>query len=204
MARALNLSFEGNQVALSIQKLDRKKLYGFTQVEVKDDDGNKCQLATISEDGKHILPKGSVGYIYLNAKNEYVPSSSMKMVDKEGKPIEKILSSFDLENIELQTASIEDYLQMFVKAVYQLIPEGEETDLSGLLEALKKNKVLYFKFNYRTDYDNDDAFLIESQGHVFMVIGRISPFEFIGLEKVVEDLVAEDDDEDDAFDFGML
>ncbi len=204
MARALNLSFEGNQVALSIQKLDRKKLYGFTQVEVKDDDGNKCQLASISEDGKHILPKGSVGYIYLNAKNEYVPSSSMKMVDRDGKPIEKILSSFDLENIELQTASIEDYLQMFVKAVYQLIPEGEETDLSGLLEALKKNKVLYFKFNYRTDYDNDDAFLLESQGHVFMVIGRISPFEFIGLEKAVDELVAEDDDEDDDFDFGML
>ncbi len=202
MARALNLSFDGNQFSLSIQKLDRKKLYGFTQVEVKDEEGNKCELATISDDGKHILPKGSVGYIYLNAKNEYVPSSSMKMVDRDGKPIEKILSSFDLEKIELQPATIEDYLQMYVKATYQLNPEGDDTDLSGLLESLKKNKVLYFKFNYRTDYDNDDAFLLESGGHVFMVIGRISPFEFIGLEKVVDDSV-EDDDEDD-FDFGML
>ena len=202
MARALNLSFDGNQFSLSIQKLDRKKLYGFTQVEVKDEEGNKCELATISDDGKHILPKGSVGYIYLNAKNEYVPSSSMKMVDRDGKPIKKILSSFDLEKIELQPATIEDYFQMYVKATYQLNPEGEDTDLSGLLESLKKNKVLYFKFNYRTDYDNDDAFLLESGGHVFMVIGRISPFEFIGLEKVVDDSV-EDDDEDD-FDFGML
>jgi len=203
MARALNLSFDGNQFALSIQKLDRKKLYGFTQVEVKDEDGKQCELATISDDGKHILPKGSVGYIYLNAKNEYVPSSSIKMVDKDGKPIEKILSSFDVENIELQPAVIEDYLQLYVKAAYQLVPEDEETDLSGLLESLKKHKVLYFKFNYRTDYDNDDAFLLQSDGHVFMVIGQVSPFEFIGLEKAMDDLV-EDDDDDDDFDFGML
>jgi len=202
MARALNFSIEGNQYSLSINKLDRKKLYGFTQVEVKDEDGNKCELATISDDGKHILPKGSVGYVYMNAKNEYVPSSSMKMVDKDGNPIEKILSSFDSGKIKLERATIEDYLQMYVKAVYQLTPEGNETDLSGLLESLKKNKVLYFKFNYRTDYDNDDAFLLESEGHIFMVIGHISPFEFVGLEKTVDDLVADDDDDD--FDFGML
>ncbi len=202
MARALNLSFDGHPFKMSIQKLDRKKLYGFTKVEVKDEDGNNCELATISDDGKHILPKGSVGYIYLNAKNEYVPSSSMKMVDREGKPIEKILSSFDVETIELQSATIEDYLQMYVKAAYQLIPEDESADLSELLKALKKNKVLYFKFNYRTDYDNDDAFILESDDHIFMVIGHVSPFEFIGLEKAVDDLVEDDDDDD--FDFGML
>lgn len=203
MARALKLSFEGAQFELSIKKLDRKKLYGYTAIDVKDEDGNKCGLATISDDGKHILPKGSVGYIYLNARNEYVPSSSMKMVDKDGKPIEKILSSFDLDEIVLKPASIQDYLQMYVKAAYQLNPEGE-SDLSGLLEILKKEKILYFKFNYRTDYDNDDAFLLHSGDHVFMVIGQVSPFEYVGLEKTVTELVEETDDDDDDFDFGML
>lgn len=203
MARALNLSFDGHKVSLSIKKLDRKKLYGFTKVEVKDDDGNRCQLATISDDGKHILPKGSVGYIYLNAKNEYVPSSSLKMVNKDRQPIEKILSSFDLENIELVPSTIEEYLQMYVKAAYQLVADDDKVDLSALLDSLKKHKVLYFKFNYRTDYDNDDAFLLENDGHIFMVIGHISRFEFVGLEKVV-DVLAEEDDDDDEFEFGML
>jgi hypothetical protein len=204
MARDISLSFNGSDYLLGISKVDRKKIYGYTEVDVKDDDGLKCSLATISDDGKYILSKGCVGYATLNEKNEYVASNTIKMVDSEGEPIDKIPSSFDLEKIELESASLDDYLKLHVKAVYQLNPENDDVDFNALAEILRAEKVLKFKFNYRADYDEDDAYLLESNDSVFMVIGVVSPFEFIGLDQVVEEEVVVDEEDEDDFDFGML
>ena len=203
MARALHLFYKGKGYSFGIQKIDRRKLYGYTVIDVKDDNNSNCTLASISDDGKYILSKGCVGYITLNQQNEYIPSNSVKMIDSEGNELEKILSSFDLEKIELREASLEEYLQLHVKAVYQLSSVDEEIDIPELVKLLKEVKVLRFDFNYRTDYDDDDAFLIQNEGAIFMVTGQMSPFEFIGLEKVVESENIEEDNDDD-FDFGML
>jgi len=202
MARAMNLSFEGKSFSLGIQKVNRSKIYGYTSVDVRDDDDLKCELATISDDGKYILSKGCVGYTSLNEKGEYVSTFEAKVVDSEGNLLEKIPSSFDIEKINLQKGNFDDFLQLNVKSVYEMIADGE-TDMSDLVLLLKEHKLLTFNFNYRTDYDSDEAFLLESNESVFMVIGSISPFEFIGLEKTVEVEIEEEDDEDD-FDFGML
>lgn len=203
MARAMNLSFEGKEFSLGIKKVDRSKIYGYTSVDIRDDDNLKCVLATISDDGKHILSKGCVGYTALNEKGEYISNAEMIVVDSEGKPLEKISSSFDLDKIDLQKGKMEDFLQLAVKSVYELFADGE-TDLSALISLLKEHKLLRFNFNYRTDYDADEAFLLESNDTVFMVIGAISPFEFVGLEKTVEVAIEEEEDDDDDFDFGML
>ena len=204
MARSINLAFKGEEFNLGIAKVDRKKIYGYTVVDVKDDNGSKCGLATISDDGKYILSKGCVGYTALDEQDQYVASSSITMVDLEGNPLEKIPSSFDLEKIELEKTSLDEYLKLHVKSVYQLNPDNEDVAMNKLVELLKKEQVLKFSFNYRTDYDADDAFLLESEGTVFMVIGTVSPFEFIGLEKVVEEMIDENEEDDDDFDFGML
>ena len=76
--------------------------------------------------------------------------------------------------------------------------------MDALLKVLKTEKVLRFNFNYRTDYDEDDAFILQSNGNIFMIIGTISPFEFIGLDKIIEEEVDIEGDDDDDFDFGML
>lgn len=203
MARVLNLSFNDAHFLFGIKKLDRKKLYGFTATTVTDEKGSKCELATVSDDGRHILSKGCVAYTSLNAMNEYIPSASIKMVDKDGKPIEKILSSFDRDEIDMKVGALDDYLQLAVKSVYQMEPV-EEGDFTTLMSILKKEQLLHFKFNYRTDYDDDDAFLLQSDDAIFMVIGQISPFEFIGLEKVVKEIDDVEEGDDDDFDFGML
>lgn len=200
MARILNLSFGSNTMKSTIQKLDRRKLYGYTIIDVKDDNGLKCELASISDDGKHILAKGCTAYVQLNSRNEYIHNSEIIMVDSENKPLEKIQSSFDLENIELIPGKLDEYFRMNVKSTYQLITEEE----SDLIKDIKKHKLLYFKFNYRTDYDYDDAFILQNEENIFMVIGRISPFDFIGLEQPVETITTDGDDEDDDLDFGML
>jgi len=203
MARALNLSFQDIQFKCGIKKVDRSKLYGYTSVDVKDDEGSSCGLATISEDGKHILSKGCVGYTTLNEQNEFVPTSDIRMMDLNGDPIEKIPSSFDLENIALEVSSIEEYLTINVKTVYQLEAE-EGSAVADLLPVLEEHKILKCTFNYRADYDEDDAYIIHSGDTVFMILGAPSPFEFIGLEQQIEPVIEEDEDEDESFDFGAL
>lgn len=204
MARALNLSFKDTSFNFSINKIDRSKLYGYTSVDVKDDAGSSCGLATISEDGKHILSKGCVGYTTLNERNEYMAAADIQMKDKDGNILEKQPSSFDLEEIPLEISSIDDYLKINVKSVYQLGAE-DETHISSLIPLLEEHKVLKFAFNYRADYDSDDAFVIHNEDAVFMVLGSISPFEFVGLEQQIETaVIEEDDDDDDDFDFGAL
>lgn len=203
MARSLNLSFDGNDYSLGIQKVDRKKIYGYTIIDIKDDNGSKCGLATISDDGKFILSKGCVGYTALNESNEYIANTSIKILNEDGKALEKIPSSFDIEKIELEKTSLNEFLKIHVKSVYQLNPETEDVDISTLISLLESELVLRFSFNYRADYDDDDAFLLQNNGTAFMVVGTISPFEFVGLEKVIEEEILDEDDDED-FDFGML
>lgn len=204
MARALNLSFDGSHFSFNINKIDRSKIYGYTSVDIKDDAGLNCGLATISEDGKHILSKGCVGYATLNERNEYLTAADIQMQDNEGNALEKKPASFDLDDIPLEIASLEEYLTINVKSVYQLGEEGDE-HISALYPFLAEHKVLKFSFNYRADYASDDAFVIHNDEGVFMVLGAVSPFEFIGLEQqMVATVVEEDDDEDDDFDFGAL
>lgn len=204
MARALNLSFQDSQFNLGITKIDRSKLYGYTSVDVKDGDGSTCGLATISEDGKHILSKGCVGYTTLNEQNEYMAAADIHMMNKNGEALEKKPSSFDLEDIPMEVSSIEEYLTINVKSVYQLDAAEEDSDVSALIPLLEEHKILKFSFNYRADYDEDDAFMLHSGDSVFMVLGSVSPFEFIGLEQQIEPVIEDDDDDDEDFDFGAL
>jgi len=81
--------------------------------------------------------------------------------------------------------------------------EGKE-ELLGLLEG---GDIYHFPFNYRADYEADDAYLLTSAGEVFAVVGKKAELEYIGLEnkeeEVPEDPEVEDPEEDD-LDFGML
>lgn len=204
MARTLQFKLKGQLFEFGIQKIDRSKLYGYTETYVVDDQGKECSLASISEDGKHLLSKGCIGYTYLNSKNEYVAQSDIMLVDAAGNPLPKIPSSFDLENIDLKETTIQEYLQLEVKSVYELVSEGTES--AAFLEMLREAKILKCTFNYRTDYSEDDAFLIPGEDAVFMVTGTICPFDYIGLEleSQLEVATEEEEEEEEDFDFGML
>ena len=46
-------------------KIDRSDLYGFKEVEVLDEHGQRCELATLADDGKTVVGRGGVTYAYL-------------------------------------------------------------------------------------------------------------------------------------------
>jgi len=200
MARQAEFIINGNSVMAELKKVDRKKIYGWSTIEVFDENGSKCKLASIS-DGVHVLPSGSSSLIKFNDKGETVSSSDLVGFNQKGEKVEKVPSIYD-GKVELKEATIDDYLSLAVKTVYQLNME----DGTPMLSDLKDGKVFSFVFNYRADYEGDDAFLISNGETAFAVIGKVADLEFVGLNDNEKELVVneEESSEEDELDFAMF
>jgi len=200
MARQAEFIINGKSVMAELKKVDRKKIYGWSTVEVFDENGSKCKLASIS-DGVHVLPSGSSSLIKFNDKGETVSSSDLVGFNQKGEKVEKVPSIYD-GKVELKESTIDDYLSLAVKTVYQLNMEDDTT----MLSELKDGKVFSFVFNYRADYEGDDAFLISNGETAFAVIGKIADLEFVGMNDNEKELVVneEESSEEDELDFAMF
>tara|TARA_B110000902_G_scaffold264078_1_gene344600 strand:+ start:1311 stop:1913 length:603 start_codon:yes stop_codon:yes gene_type:complete len=200
MARQAEFIINGTSVMAELKKVDRKKIYGWSTLEIFDENGSKCKLASIS-DGVHVLPSGSSSLIRFNDKGETVSSSDLVGFNQEGIKVEKIPSVYD-GKVELKESTIDDYLSLAVKTVYQLNMEDDTT----MLSELKDGKIFSFIFNYRADYEGDDAFIISNGQTAFAVIGKLADLEFVGLNDNETELVEleEDIQEEDELDFAMF
>jgi len=167
MAKPAQFNAPNFSFTAAIHKIDRKKLYGHTEISVTDDKGSPCNFASLTNDGLHILSKKCIGLMTTNSEGNYLSRSDAKAVDKNGQLLELVPSIFE-KPVQLEPVSnIEEYLDLNVKAIYQLeITEGR----NELLEALEKDQLFHFLFNYRTDYEGDDAFLISNEKAIFMVV----------------------------------
>ena len=200
MGRKAEFSINGLSVMAELKKVDRKKIYGWSTIEVFDENGSKCKLAGLAE-GQFVMPSGSTALVSLNSKGAAVSKNTLIGVDSDGKKVEKVPSIYD-EKVLLREASVDEYLSMAVKSVYQLqIDENKE----ALLTDLNSGKIYYFVFNYRADYEGDDAFLISNGTDVFAITGMSTDHEFIGLEDNEQELVSEETEAvEDDMDFAMF
>lgn len=200
MARQAEFIINGNSVMAELKKVDRKKIYGWSTIEVFDENGSKCKLASIS-DGVHVLPSGSSSLIKFNDKGETVSSSDLVGFNQKGEKVEKVPSIYD-GKVELKEATIDDYLSLAVKTVYQLNMQDD----TPMLSELKDGKVFSFVFNYRADYEGDDAFLISNGETAFAVIGKVADLEFVGMNDNEKELVVNEEEisEEDELDFAMF
>ena len=200
MARKAEFSFNGLSVMAELNKVDRQRIYGWSTIEVFDEHGSKCKLAGLAE-GQYVMPSGSTALVSLNSKGAAVSKDTLIGVDIDGKKVEKVPSIYD-QKVMLREATVDEYLSMVVKSVYQLqMDENKE----ALLTALNSGKIYYFIFNYRADYEGDDAFLISNGTDVFAITGMSTDYEFIGLEDNEQELVSEETEvvEED-MDFAMF
>jgi len=202
---AKTLVFSGRkEYPVSITKLDRKKLYGWKKVVAFDRHGSECVRADIDVSASVIIPKGGKALGILDSEGNWVDRKNLKAVYKDGRPAVRMPSSFD-QPIKLEkTVSIEEFLDYSMVSVYML--ESEEGSEELLKQIKKRGDIYTFPFTYRSSYEASTAFLIESRGKLFMLVGYLSEFEFVGLEQVA-DVYAEDEDEDDSlddFDFSMM
>lgn len=188
---------------VSINKIDRKRLYGWKDIVAFDSNGEECIRADIDESGSFIIPKGGRALGTLDSKGNWVDKKNLTAVFPDGTPAPFFQSSFDAPIVLEKTVSIDEFLDHSIDTVYML-ECGEVAD--NLIHQLKQTDRIYtFLFNYYAGYDPSHAFLIESKGNLFILAGYPCSFEFIGLDQPADaDATEEEEEVSDELDFGMM
>lgn len=200
MAKEPNFKYKNIHFSAALAKVDRDKVYGWTETKYKDDDGNECTFMSLLDDGKTLIGTGAIALRTIDAEGNEVEKSTLIARLDDGSQAVIHPSIFDKEAELDDSKSVQDYMDMDVKAVYQL---KTSESLLPILEVLQDKKVLYFPFNYRAGYDTDDAFLISQGHHIFAIVGKLTEFQYstLALPSFLDD---EADDSSDDLDFNMF
>jgi len=92
-------------------------------------------------------------------------------------------------------------LSVSVKSIYQLTIEEGDQEKWNILFA--NDEIYHFVFNYREDYEGDDAYIITNGSNLFITVGTKNDFEFLEQNNIVID-DEEDEEIDDELDFSMF
>ncbi|MDR0725135.1 MAG: hypothetical protein LBF59_03890 [Prevotellaceae bacterium] len=205
MARELTFLVNGKEYTSSPTKIDRKKLYGWTENIALDDEGNECKLVSMDESGTLIIPKGGVG-LGIISNGFWVQRSELKAVYEDGTPVELLPSSYSVPVELSKKASMEEFLDYSVQSFYQLDGASDE------LIAFIGSDIYSFTYCYRDSYEGKTAFLLtagdENTGkNLFMMIGVRNEFEMLNLVQtsvIEEEPEIEEEEEDTEIDFSMF
>jgi hypothetical protein len=204
MAKPLVFQFKGSELPMAMCKVDRSGLYGFIETEVLDEKGRVCTTCALAGDGQTVIGSGGSAFATLSHDGRWLEKAKLSPVDREGKKLTPVPSSFGAP-IELgKTASIDEYLSHSIRAIYQLNCEG---DLGPLRAELKKGTIYSFPYSYRGGLSPDAGFLLQgADGNIFLAVGTPCKIEFIGLAQpaAVVDEEGAAEEEGDEIDFGMM
>ena len=205
MSKDLTVVFQGTPVVLTMEKVDRTRLYGYVETEVLDDQAKRCELVTLAGDGKTAFGKGGSAIAYLSPTGLWREKSQLRPVDAAGGPFVPVKSTFDAPVDLTHEAAIEELLWHNIHLVYQLSAQQEHPPL---WDALRAGKMFSFPFSYRGGLEADTAFmLVGSDGNLFLMVGKPTAVEFVGLKHsaavVVED-EGDAEEADDLLDFSIV
>jgi len=201
MARSLIFSINGSEYAGAPSRLDRKKLYGWSETLALDDNGNECKLVSMDETGTLIIPKGGLGLGILTPDKQWVDRSHLKAVTLDGDDAVRAPSTYDAPVALAETATAEKLLDHSITGIYQIL-DADPTLLGAVGE-----QIFTFEYHYQSGYAGYQAFLLASEGILFMLLGYSSNFEMLGLDEIgsiEEDLDEEEDEDSDEIDFSMM
>ena len=200
MGRKVSFKIEGNLLESEIVNVDRTKLYGTSEKVVYDTNKEECVISDLYE-GSIILPRGSVGQVLIDENGNSISRSDLIGFNLKGEKVEKVPSIFSVEN-NCKKVEIDEFISSSIKSIYQLVIDEDQ------IETWKKyftnNEVYLFEFNYREDYEGDDAFLISNEDGFFISVGKSNEFEFLDLSNVSVEDTDEDIEIEDDLDFSMF
>jgi len=203
MAKPLVLTFGGHEFPLALSKVERSDLYGYVEIETLDEKGSKCSLATLADDGQHVIGSGGSAIICLSPEGNWVEKKSLIPTDGQGKQISPVPSSYSAPVPLEKTVTIEEYLSHDIRSVYQI---SSEADLGALTEELKKGTIFQFPYSFRGGLEPDAGFLLmAADGTPFLAIGTPTKLEFVGFKETAGVADSEESEEEaDSVDFGMM
>lgn len=200
MCRTLNFTLGDQHFDLAPVKLERKKLYGWTEMRVTTPDGAVCRQAGLDKSGQIIIPKGATKIGLLDEEGSWLEKSDLIAIRADGSEATAVPSSFDAPISLMQKSSAEELLNLRVATVYQLTGD-EASALSNLLG----NDIYSFAFSYKGGYETQQAFLLTTGTTPYIIAGEAMQFDFIGLDE--QGVICEMDEveiEEDELDFSMM
>ena len=200
MGRKVSFKIQGDLLESEIVKVDRTKIYGSSEKIVLDTNKEECVLSDLYE-GSIILPKGSVGQVLIDDSGNSVSRTELIGFNLQGEKVEKVPSIFSIEN-NCKKVDIDDFISSSIKSIYQL--NIDETQIESWKKYFLNDEVYLFEFNYREDYEGDDAFLISNEEGFFISVGKKNEFEFLELSNVSVEDTDEDIEIEDDLDFSMF
>lgn len=200
MARQLTFGIKRKEYTVIPVKIDRKKLYGWTEIIALDEQGRTCNLVSTDDTGTLIIPKGGTALGLLSSDGKWVERTQLKTVRQDGSEAEIIPSSFSVVTSLKQKLTDEEFLDYSITDFYQL---NNVTD--DLLKAIGDD-IYTFDYTYLDSYETTPAFLMVSDAILFMLLGNKNRFDMLCLG---ECSVVDDDDDyievtDDDLDFSMF
>lgn len=203
MAKPLVVSLGGSDFALNLNKVERSDLYGFIEVETLDEQGRKCTLATLADDGRTLIGTSGSALAMLSPDGDWLDRKALRPVDNQGQPMTPVASSYSAPVPLQKTATIEEYLSHNIRSAYQV---SSETDLGPLMAELKKGTIFHFPYSFRGGLEPDAGFLLlAADGTPFVAIGSPTRLEMVGLQQSVGTAEEEPEGEDDeSLDFSMM
>ena len=189
------------EYTVSPMKVDRRKLYGYTEIVALDDKGEPCNLVTTDESGMFLIDKGGTGLGILTPSGEWADRSQLKYVNDDGTKAELIKSSYNVVNTLRDKVTPEEYLDYSITDFYEL------TDADQSLIKVIGDDIYKFNYSYLDNYEPSTAFIMKSGSTLFMLIGVLNKFEMLcfgdcGLADEHEDYNFEIEDDD--LDFSMF
>ena len=192
MGRKVSFKIDGSSLESEIVKVDRRKLYGTSEKIVYDTNKEECVLSDLYE-GSIILPRGSVSQLQIDENGNSVSRSELIGFNLQGEKVEKVPSIFSIEN-NCKKVEIDDFISSSIKSIYQIVID--EDQIESWKKYFTNDEVYLFEFNYREDYEGDDAFLISNEEGYFISVGKSNKFEFLELSNVsIEDTDEEIEDD---------
>lgn len=201
MAKDLTMVLGGHSYALAPTKVERKKLYGWTEMRATDANGIVCRQAGLDSNGVTIIPIGATKIGMRRADGNWMEKSELQAVMPDGSKAEPVSSSFDSVINLHNKVPAETLLDNVISSVYQLSgPEAEA------LAAALGNDIYMFPFSYRGGYEASNGFLISNGTVPFIFVGTEAIFDFIGLEEeaTLDEPADEVEMEEDELDFSMF
>ena len=197
MAKALTFNMGGNVFCAAPVKLERKKVYGWTNLVATDRLGETCSIAYLSPDDALVIPSGGLKQATVDEAGRWIDKNQLVAYGEDGEPLPLVPSSFDVTITLSETASEEEFLDNEWESVYQL-------GAPALVEAVG-DLIYKFDFSYRGGANHCDAYLMNTPNGLFLFAGNRQEFPLLTLaEETVIDDNEEAEEEIDELDFGMF
>ena len=199
MAKELTFILAGTDYGATPVKIERKKIYGWTDIVATDRSGNVCDSVYLSPDDALIIPSGGLKQASVSEDGCWIEKGELTAYSEDGTNKLPIYpSSFDAP-IELKKkVSIEEFLDNDWESVYQLV--------NADLAAVVGDDIYKFDFSYRGGTNHNDGYLLNTPGGLFLFAGDHQEFPFVSLaeETAIDDTEEAADEEVDELDFSMF